>query len=164
MGQSDHGVKHAVPDWVLVANAARARCFARDPANGAMRELCAFVHPASRLPGSSLGGDRGGQVRKSAASTRFAPHTDPHKKELAAFAAELADHLEDAARQHRFPRVALIASAEFLGELRAQLGSGTRHLLAASAALDLTRCEGADLEHRVTQALPDMAAPSDQGN
>ena len=159
MDRQDDGPRHAAPDWVLVANAGRARCFARDPANQALKELHDFVHPASRLPGSSLGTDRGGQVRKSAASTQFAPHTDPHKKEQALFAAELAAWLEDAACQRQFPRLALIASAALLGELRAHLGSNTRHLLGASVALDLTQFDGAELERRVAQALQGMAEP-----
>ena len=41
-------------DWVLVANAARARCFVRDQQNNALKELCSFVHPASRLKASEL--------------------------------------------------------------------------------------------------------------
>lgn len=140
-------------DWVLVANAARARCFARDPDNNALKELDAFVHPASRLKGSNLDTQRPGQVRKSAAAAGLRPHTDPHRKEHAVFARELADHLEAAALAHRFPRVALIASRDFLGELRAQLGTSTQRLLAAEVGLDLTTVEGAELEQRVAQAL-----------
>jgi len=49
--------------------------------------------------------------------------------------------------------VALIASKSFLGDLREHLGDATRHLLTASAPLDLTTCEGSDLEHRVARAL-----------
>ncbi len=139
--------------WVLVANAARARSFVRDPDNHAMRELSAFVHPASRLKGQALAGDRGGMVRKSAASTQFAPHTDVHEKEHTQFARELAAHLEEAALAHRYPRIDLIASNAFLGELRAHLGPATTHLLRAGVPLDLTSYEGADLQHRVTQAL-----------
>jgi protein required for attachment to host cells len=144
-------------DWVLVANAARARCFARDPDNNAMKELASFVHPASRLKGSSLGADRGGQVRKSAVSTEFAPRLDVHQKEHASFAHELGAYLEDAARVHRYPRVDLIASKEFLGELRAQLGSSTQRLLGVSVGLDLTLCEGAELERRVAKVLQDSS-------
>lgn len=140
-------------EWVVVANAARARCFARDPENHAMKELCSFVHPESRLKGVDLGTDRGGQVHKSAASTQFAPHTDPHDKEHEAFAHEIAAYLEDAALAHRYPAISVLASSGFLGELRSQLGDATRHLLAGSAALDLTTCTGRDLEQRVTQAL-----------
>ncbi|HRD97165.1 MAG TPA: host attachment protein [Rubrivivax sp.] len=140
-------------DWVLVANAARARLFARDPDNNAMKELRSFVHPASRLKGSSLGADRGGQVRKSAVSTEFAPRIDVHQKEHASFAHELGAHLEDAARAHCYPRLDLIASKEFLGELRARLGSSTQRLLGVSVGLDLTLCEGAELERRVAESL-----------
>jgi protein required for attachment to host cells len=138
---------------VLVANAARAGCFVRDPDNNAMKELCSFAHPASRLKGMDLDADRGGKVRKSAASTQFSPHTDARDKEHAAFAHELAAHLEDAARAHRYPRVAVIASKEFLGELRARLGTSTQRLLGASVGLDLTICKGVELEQRVAQAL-----------
>ena len=140
-------------DWVLVANASRARCFARDADNNAMRELASFVHPASRLKGQDLASDRGGLARKSQASTQYAPHTDPHQKEHTEFARELSAYLEESALAHRYPGVALIASAPFLGELRAHLGKATKSLLRTSLALDLSTCEGGDLEHRVAQAL-----------
>jgi protein required for attachment to host cells len=151
---------HAIPpapalDWVLIANAARARCFVRDADNGAMREDRSFVHPASRLKGVALSHDRGGKVRKSMASTQFAPHTDAHDKEHAAFARELAAFLEEAALAERFPGLWLIASAEFLGELRAQLGPAAGKRLRRGLALDLSVYEGSELEHRVTKALAD---------
>ena len=153
---------HTVPpgpalDWVLIANAARARCFVRDADNGAMREERSFVHPASRLKGAALEHDRGGKVHKSAASTQFAPHTDVHDKEHAAFARELAAFLEEAALAQRYPGLWLIASAEFLGELRAHLGQAAGRRLRQGVALDLSAYEGAELEHRVTQALANPA-------
>lgn len=144
--------------WVMIANAARARSFVRDAENGAMREICSFVHPASRLKGVALQDDRGGQVRKSAASTQFAPHTDPHDKAQAEFAHELAAYLEDAALARRYPELALFASKAFLGLLRAQLGPATQHLLRASVPLDLSAYQSAELEHRVTRALQDVTA------
>jgi protein required for attachment to host cells len=145
-------------DWVLIANAARARCFVRDADNGAMREECSFVHSASRLKGEVLGRDRGGKVHKGVASTQFAPHTDVHDKEHAAFARELAAYLEKAALAQQYPGLSLIASAAFLGELRAQLGPAARKRLRQGITLDLTACEGADLEHHVTQALANAAS------
>lgn len=140
--------------WVVVANAARARCFVRDPQNEAMKELCAFVHPESRQKGSELASDRGGLVHKSTtASTQFAPHTNLHDKVHEAFAHEIASYLEDAARANRYPQVSLLASSAFLGELRSQLGDATRRLLGTSVPVDLTTHVGRDLEQRVTQAL-----------
>jgi protein required for attachment to host cells len=140
-------------DWVLIANAARARCFVRDPDNGAMREEYAFIHDASRLKGTALEHDRGGMVHKGVASTQFAPHTDPHDKEHAAFASELTAFLEKAALAQRFRGLSLIASAAFLGELRSRLGPAAGKRLQHGVPLDLTTCQAADLEHRVTQAL-----------
>jgi protein required for attachment to host cells len=145
-----------LPEWVLVANAARARCFERDPGNGALRELEGFVHPASRLKGQDLGSDRGGLAYKGAASTQYSPPTDLHEKEHAQFARELVRYLEQAALDHRFGRLALVASNPFLGELRSQLGAASQRVLAASVASDLTAFAGRDLEQRVTKAL---AAP-----
>jgi protein required for attachment to host cells len=149
---------HTVPpgpalDWVLIANAARARCFVRDADNGAMREERSFVHPASRLKGATLEHDRGGKVHKSTASTQFAPHTDVHDKEHAAFARELAAFLEEAALAQHYPALSLIASAAFLGDLRTQLGPAAQKRLRQAVALDLSAYKGAELERRVTQAL-----------
>jgi protein required for attachment to host cells len=144
-------------DWVLIANAARARCFVRDADNGAMREERSFIHPASRLKGAALDHDRGGKVRKSMASTQFAPHTDAHDKEHAAFARELGAFLEKAALARHYPGLCLIASAGFLGELRAHLGPAAQQRVRQAIALDLSAYEGAELEHRVTRALADTA-------
>jgi protein required for attachment to host cells len=146
-------------DWVLVANAARARCFVRDADNGALREEYSFIHDASRLKGTALTRERGGKVRKGVASTQFAPHTGPHDKEHAAFARELADFLERAALAQRYPGLSLIASAAFLGELRSRLGPAAGKRLRRSVALDLSTLEAAELEHRVTRALAGDAPP-----
>ena len=148
-------------DWVVVANAARARFFERDPENKAMRELSSFVHPQSRLKGQALGHDRPGKAQKgSTASTAFPPHTDLHQKEHAEFAHELAQRLEEAALAHSYPRLSIMASNPFLGELKAQLGAATHRLLQATVALDLTAYEGTELEHRVAQALQAAGVPA----
>lgn len=158
MVKKDKAASSPALDWVLIANAARARCFVRDPDNGAMREECSFVHEASRQKGAALAHDRGGKVHKGVASTQFAPHTDPHEKEHAAFARELAIFLEEAALAERYPGLSLIASATFLGEVRSMLGPAARKRLRHGVALDLTTCQDADLEHRVTQALAGQGA------
>lgn len=139
--------------WVLLANAARARCLERDPENGALRELADFVHPDSRLKGAALGLDAGDLVRKGAVTTQYQPPTDPHDKAHRAFARELAQHLETAALEHRLVELALFASDPFLGELKAQLGKAGTAALRAALPLDLTSFAGAELEQRVSRAL-----------
>jgi protein required for attachment to host cells len=144
--------------WVLVANAARARCYERDPDNGAMRELQGFIHPASQLKGHDLGSDRPGLAHKGIASTQFAPPTDLHEKEHAQFARELSQFLEQAVLAHRFDRLTLLASNPFLGELKAQLGPGSLRALDAGIPLDLTAFGGRDLEHRVDKVVMALVA------
>lgn len=146
-------------EGVLVANAARARLFERDPENKAMRELASFVHPRARLKGAALGRDRPGQAFKGEARTAYEPHTDLHQKEHAEFARELAQRLEEEVTKRRFPRVAVFASNPFLGELGAHLGGATQRLLRAAVALDLTAFDDSELEHRVAQALTASSAP-----
>jgi protein required for attachment to host cells len=142
---------------VLVANAARARRFVRDPANpanGAMRESASFVRPASRMKGRQLGAERSGHALKSeSASTQPAPRADERRKEHAAFARELAGYLEEAAHARRLDLLAVFASSEFLGELRTRLGVDASKRLRASIALDLTAFEDRELEQRVSEAL-----------
>ncbi|HRC36590.1 MAG: host attachment protein [Rubrivivax sp.] len=138
---------------VLVANASRARLFDRDAENGAMRETASFVHPQSRMKGRELGRDRPGQAFKGESRTAYEAPTGPHEKEAAAFARELAQRLGVMAQTRRYSRLVLLASTPFLGELKKELDSHTSRLLQATVAVDLTTFDGAELEHRVAEAL-----------
>lgn len=145
-------------DWIVVANAARARVFERDDENQALREIADAVHAQSRQKASELGTERPGRVRKSDASTAFLPHPEPRAHEHQRFARELASLLEEAALAHRMPGLVLLASNPFLGELKAELGDAARRLLRHSVPVDLTTYQHADLEQRVTQALGSPSA------
>ena len=136
------------PDWVLVANAARARCFERDPEDGTLHELADFVHPQSRMKASPPP-----HAFKGHASTQFEPRTDTQTKEHAAFAHEVAAFLEEAARVQRYGQLTLLASSAFLGTLRSHLAPLARALVQASIALDLSASRGKELEDRVTSAI-----------
>ncbi|HEX5687388.1 MAG TPA: host attachment protein [Ideonella sp.] len=142
-----------LPQWVLVANAARARCFERDAASTRLREVAGFVHEQSRLKAGQLGADRPGHALKGSASTQFEPHTDVHGKHRTQFARELAAYLDEAALAHRYDKLALIASNPFLGELRAQLGDASRRCVVVSQVHDLTELSGRELEERITSAM-----------
>jgi protein required for attachment to host cells len=139
-------------DWLVIANAARARVFERDGENGALRETADALHPASRAKGAALGRDRPGQVHKGAMSTAFEPRAEPHAREHVQFAHELAAMLERAALAGRLPALVLMASNPFLGELKAAIGPAARAVLRFSVALDLTHFQGAELEDRVRRA------------
>jgi protein required for attachment to host cells len=144
--------------WVVLANAARARIFEREPVSGTLVEVLDLVHPESREKTAELASDREGHAQKAHgdpghAGTAFQPHTTPRQKEHAAFATEVSRHLEVAATQGRCGEVALIASNPFLGELKSHLGSATQRVLSATIPLDLTMVSGPELPHRITEAL-----------
>lgn len=149
--------RHWALDWVVVANAARARIFERDDENQALREIADRVHAPSRQKASELETDRPGKARKGDASTAFAPHTDPREREHQRFAHEVAQLLEEAALAQRMPGLVLLASNPFLGELKAELGDAARRLLKHSAPIDLTTYQHAELEARVTRAIGSAA-------
>jgi len=140
-------------DWVVVANAARARIFERNDGNQVLREIDDRVHTPSRQKAAELTNDRPGHAHKSVASTAFAPHTEPREREHQRFAHEVAQFLEEAALAHRMPSLVVLASNPFLGELKAALGDAARRLLKHSAPVDLTTYQHAELEQRVTRAI-----------
>ncbi|MBK6470089.1 MAG: host attachment protein [Betaproteobacteria bacterium] len=140
-------------DWVVVANAARARIFQRDDENQALREIADHVHTPSRQKATELTDDRPGRALKGNASTAFAPHTDPREREHKRFAHEVAQTLEEAALANRIPGLVLLASNPFLGELKAELGDAARRLLKHSTPIDLTMFQHAELEQRVTRVI-----------
>lgn len=140
----------------MVADAANARVFEGEPGGGLV-EAVDFVHPASRRRASELTDDKQGHVERNPgggrASSGYSPRTDPHEKEEARFAAELADAIEAAAVDGRCGALVVLAAPHFLGELRGRLGPAGTRILRASEALDLTHLPQADLIERLAPYL-----------
>ena len=57
------------------------------------------------------------------------------------FAKELVERLEAARNQHRYDRLALIASPRFLGRLRAGMGKELRALVSDEIDKDLSKAD-----------------------
>lgn len=142
------------PDWILIANATRARLLQKE-AGCPMVVIESFSHPESRMKTSELGDDRAGQEKadRSFGGSAYQPRSDAHEKEHLRFARQLAGYLEQRAQQGQFRTLALFASSPFLGELKAALGAGATGLLTATHDLDLTSVGLAELDRRVAQAL-----------
>jgi hypothetical protein len=142
------------PDWILIANASRARVLqqqeGRPPAL-----LQQFEHRASRLHSSELGDDEAGRERKDglSGSAAFEPRIKAQRKEHLRFARELADFLEAGAQQALYGSVRVFAPSPFLGEVKAVLGDATQRLLAGSHDLDLSSVGIAEIRRRIEQAL-----------
>lgn len=112
------------PDWILIANATRARLLQRD-GDGRLVILESFIHPAGR--------------------GRVSGPMDP------GFARELGRYLEHEARMDHFNGLSLFVAGLFLAELQSELGKLTRTLVRATRSQDLTACALAELELRIAR-------------
>jgi protein required for attachment to host cells len=121
------------PDWILIANTTRARVLEQEAA-GAMEVRESFVHPAGR--GQPVG-----------------PLLDAREKSYTRFAHELAQHLEQEARQGHLCSLVIFAPQPFLNEVTSALGKASRGLLCGTHEIDLTSVGLAELDWRIHQEL-----------
>ena len=141
------------PEWILIANATRARLLQREP-GCPLVVVDSFDHPQSRSKISELADDRAGQGKSdhSVGGASYPPRLDAKEKEHLHFARELADYLEEHAQQGHFHSLTLFASSPFLGELKPQLGTATARLVSATHDLDLTSVGLVELDQRIAHA------------
>ncbi len=128
-------------NWLIVANASRARVLEETDRTGQYTHVADFVHPQSRLKGEQLGGDRPGHVHaegRGAGGTSYPPHTDPRVREHDRFAREVATCLNEGVAGGRCAGLTLVASDPFLGQVKSHLGVQTRKLLLRTVAADYT--------------------------
>lgn len=128
-------------NWLVVANASRARVLEQSGAPGLYTHVADLIHPESRQKGSELAGDRPGHVDRlghGLGSTAYAPHTDPHQREHDHFARELAKLLDDGVADGRCGGLLLMASNPFLGQLKSRLGEQARRAVVRTVPKDGT--------------------------
>ena len=142
------------PDLILIANAAQARLFRAAPGEPLVL-VQSFEHQLSRAKAAELAPAPAGRGRSdhSSSGAGYPPRVDAKEKEHHRFARELAEHIEQRARQNDFKGLGIFASNPFLGTLKAELGSATARLLSCTHALDLTTVGEAELGARIRQEL-----------
>lgn len=137
------------PLWIVVANAAMARCFEYSSVTEPLVPGECLVHPEGRLHGRDLDAERPGHSH--AGRTGLAHRTEVKERERTEFARQIADFLQEDA--NRYSGIVLFASNPFLGELLSHLDEGVRQRVTASHAIDLTSFGLSELEARVRSAL-----------
>lgn len=144
--------------WILIADGSRARLFEQVQPGQRWRELRAWVNPATRMRTESLAFDQLGRASKGQpGATSFVPRTTPRQREHRRFAHELARHLDLGVRSGQCDSLVLIASSALLGELRQALPAQASKRVRWSAPVDLTSCNGRELESRVESLQPASA-------
>lgn len=135
--------------WILITDAHRARCFERDTHNQVLVELSDFIYPGTHI--ASAAGK--GHGRTGHAGIRFEPHTEAQDQAQHSFAKQLASYLNQAAGEHRFTELVLIATPPMLGALKPALNAAAEKMLKRCVVSDLTHYTGPELKARVDHAL-----------
>ena len=126
---------------VLVANAGRARYFAREKRFSELREVGDRVHPESRMQGRDLERDAPGQASRPAPNVpedSLSEASTPKKKEAEKFAHLLAADLKQARTDNVFAHLTLVAAPNFLGLLRQNLDEQTGKMVAQEIPKNVT--------------------------
>lgn len=136
--------------WILVADGARARILAEDPA-GDLAEVRCFSNPEGRAHGRDLTTEGPPTVHESVGNSRHAiePHTTARAKASDRFARELGDELRRGRNERLFERLVIVAPPRFLGCLHRALDPALRASIAEELPLDLTRLKPAELHARL---------------
>jgi protein required for attachment to host cells len=129
-------------NWLVIANASRARVLEETGEAGVYAHVADMVHPDSRLKGEELATDRPGHAPGPSAhgtgSTAFDPRSDPRERAHDAFAREVAALLDAGVADGRCGGVVLAASNPFLGLVKAHLADRTTKALLRTVAADYT--------------------------
>jgi protein required for attachment to host cells len=143
--------------WVLVADASRARIFSIPEDNKPWQLERELEHPASRAKATDLTTDVPGRVKQSfGAGSRPAMEdpTDPKEVEAQTFARSLAAALEQGLNQNRFERLTLVAPPHFLGLLRGAVPEQVAKRIHQSVNKDYTHLPGRELPSHVKIESP----------
>lgn len=143
-------------NWLVVANSARARVLVAGDEPGRFEHLSELVHPRSREKGVDLarldGGDRPGHVEgvgHGLGSAAYQPRTDPRRREREHFAREVAGVVNAAVADGRCAGVTLVASASFLGLIKAALSEQAHKHLQHALPHDYTLLSDEELGRRL---------------
>lgn len=142
-------------NWLVIANASRARVLEETDAPGAYVHIADLVHPQSRQKGAALASDRPGQVKgvgHGLGNASYIPPTDPRERERDRFAREVAHILNQGVAAHQCAGLVLVASSPFLGHVKAHLDAQAARALLRTVDADYTQLANSELAQRLAGA------------
>lgn len=142
-------------NYVLVADAGRARVFIAAHEDSALSEIADFVNPEARLTPAEAESDRHGHVMHGTAGIghTFEPRHSNAEHAAEVFAEQVCSFLHDAWRSGLLRRLYLVADPSFLGVLRKALDPATARCVVKETAADYTRLTAADIRRRLPRCL-----------
>ena len=139
--------------WTVVSNSNRVRLFAGRHLRSPIEEIGSFVHPEARLKEQELKSASPGRAFDSFGKGRHSMEhkVDAKKQQRINFADEIAEYLDKSRAQNKFSRLILIASPDFLGELRNKLSAHTMACIELSIDKDLTLKSVEEIQQHIAQ-------------
>lgn len=139
--------------WIVVADSARARIFGAKNRGGELTELEVRYHPESRMRDRELQTDKPGRMYSMQGEFRSATEQTPARKvEAERFAQDLSKYLDKKHHQQHFEHLVLVASPNFLGQLRNEFSDRLHKVVTHEINKDLSNLEKAE---EIRKRLPD---------
>lgn len=144
------------PVWIVIADGGRARVVVRATHDRGFETIRSFDAVAAHQSSAALGSERPGRTGERASGLHHAiePRTDRHQQAKKAFAALVADTINQAAGSGEFLSVILIAPTRVLATIRGGLDARARDMVAGSLAKDLTKVPDGDLPAHLASVWP----------
>lgn len=139
-------------NWVVVADACRARIFETRALGRGLHEIEDFANPAGRAHSGELLTDAGGRSYASAGARHgnsVQPRTDPVEHEVELFAKRLADRLEKARCEGLFEKLYVVAAPRFLGLLREKRSKEIDRMIEREIAKDMAQLDPAAIAAQI---------------
>jgi protein required for attachment to host cells len=144
--------------WIVSANASRARFFSQAHSSDALEEINDMVNDAVRLRTSETETDKlsptaatksmhdtGGALPNKS----YEPHQTPVEHQTELFARDVAGFLQQGHQEGRYKQLSLIASPQFLGELRKFIDPKLGSLVNLEIDKDYTQYSARQLSEKI---------------
>lgn len=147
--------------WIVVADGARGRIFARRPDKDAFEPALPFDLVETRLRTRELVSDRGGHAtERHRGGHSLSKGVDAHEQSQNELAHRIAQTLRQGRTENRFDRLVLVAPPAFLGRLRGVLDDATAKLIVAARAKEISALSPHELQERLSSLLAEEAVAS----
>lgn len=146
--------------WVVVANAGRARIFAQEKPNGALAEINDMVNPAVRLRTAETEHERIGPTSAGKSihntggalpSKNYEPPQTPEEHSNELFARSVCAFLLQGQQEGRFARFGISAAPQFLGMLRPLMDPQLKQVCSFEINKDYLQLNPRDLKEQIEE-------------
>lgn len=139
-------------EWILLADKAHARIYARDGINGRLTQVLDKAHPAAQGKQGEEGAARPGRGQKSTQAARYAyeDHADFPEQESAVFLRSITDKVNDAVTRDILDRLILVALPKTMARLKSGMSEEALAKIAAEWPKNLIGVAEISLADRLT--------------